>query len=159
MNREEFLKLSGLLGIGACVAPSLFTSCKKQDGLSVDFEGKVLIVGAGAAGMMAAYTLYQYGIDFEIIEAMDRFGGRVKQTTSLADFPIDIGAEWIHHQPSIFKTLINDPSVIGSVEMIPYQLEEFYVYKNGKLTAHNYCLLYTSPSPRDRSLSRMPSSA
>ena len=23
----------------------------------------------------------------------------------------------------------------------------------------NYCLLYTSPSPRDRSLSRMPSSA
>ena len=24
---------------------------------------------------------------------------------------------------------------------------------------NNYCLLYTSPSPRDRSLSRMPSSA
>ena len=28
-----------------------------------------------------------------------------------------------------------------------------------KLTQSTYCLLYTSPSPRDRSLSRMPSSA
>ena len=27
------------------------------------------------------------------------------------------------------------------------------------LEKHNICLLYTSPSPRDRSLSRMPSSA
>ena len=27
------------------------------------------------------------------------------------------------------------------------------------LTNYEYCLLYTSPSPRDRSLSRMPSSA
>ena len=29
----------------------------------------------------------------------------------------------------------------------------------GATRAHNSCLLYTSPSPRDRSLSRMPSSA
>ena len=29
----------------------------------------------------------------------------------------------------------------------------------GKTTLFNSCLLYTSPSPRDRSLSRMPSSA
>ena len=35
-------------------------------------------------------------------------------------------------------------------------------YKNGTRRKANYikgCLLYTSPSPRDRSLSRMPSSA
>ena len=39
------------------------------------------------------------------------------------------------------------------------------VLLDGKLTVHEslaiceYCLLYTSPSPRDRSVSRMPSSA
>ena len=31
--------------------------------------------------------------------------------------------------------------------------------KNGVLKKHNVCLLYTSPSPRDLSTSRMPSSA
>ena len=33
-----------------------------------------------------------------------------------------------------------------------YEVATFY-------TMYNFCLLYTSPSPRDRSLSRMPSSA
>ena len=32
-------------------------------------------------------------------------------------------------------------------------------YKQASYSNHNPCLLYTSPSPRDRSLSRMPSSA
>jgi monoamine oxidase len=138
MTREEFLRLSALLGLGTVALPSLVTSCSKEEELTVNFSGKVLIIGAGAAGMMAAYTLYQHGIDFEIIEAMDRFGGRVKQTTTLADFPIDIGAEWIHHQPSIFSQLINDKNVEGSVDMIPYQLEEFYSYDNGTMSRHNY---------------------
>ena len=30
---------------------------------------------------------------------------------------------------------------------------------SGNITSHNICLLYTSPSPRDATLSRMPSSA
>ena len=34
-----------------------------------------------------------------------------------------------------------------------------YVVVDDKRIKHNICLLYTSPSPRDRSLSRMPSSA
>ena len=32
-------------------------------------------------------------------------------------------------------------------------------YKNFKIENYKYCLLYTSPSPRDLSTSRMPSSA
>ena len=35
----------------------------------------------------------------------------------------------------------------------------FYVYSQATLTRHFSCLLYTSPSPRDGLLSRMPSSA
>ena len=38
-------------------------------------------------------------------------------------------------------------SIIG-----PYELHDFFIY-------HYICLLYTSPSPRDATLSRMPSSA
>ena len=32
-------------------------------------------------------------------------------------------------------------------------------YTVSQLSGHGFCLLYTSPSPRDRSISRMPSSA
>ena len=40
-------------------------------------------------------------------------------------------------------------------------LEEEYekIISDGKKEADKICLLYTSPSPRDRSVSRMPSSA
>ena len=39
----------------------------------------------------------------------------------------------------------------------PKQIEHWA--KIGEMMEDNPCLLYTSPSPRDRSLSRMPSSA
>ena len=40
-------------------------------------------------------------------------------------------------------------------EMEPEQIMQM----NEDLTEYNFCLLYTSPSPRDATLSRMPSSA
>ena len=46
--------------------------------------------------------------------------------------------------------------------MSPYQHGEVYVTDDGAetdLDLGHYCLLYTSPSPRDATLSRMPSSA
>ena len=42
----------------------------------------------------------------------------------------------------------------------PKYLAGAITMEDGKVTFnHEICLLYTSPSPRDRSLSRMPSSA
>ena len=41
-------------------------------------EHKVIIIGAGAAGLGAAQYLYQHGIkDILVIEARNRIGGRV----------------------------------------------------------------------------------
>ena len=40
---------------------------------------------------------------------------------------------------------------LGAVNLI--------IFENGKIMGDNTCLLYTSPSPRDRQKSRMPSSA
>ena len=70
-----------------------------------NFEGKVIIIGAGAAGLAAAKILQRNNIDYLILEASNRYGGRLKENKTLADFPIDLGAEWIHHLPTVLNRL------------------------------------------------------
>lgn len=55
----------------------------------------VVIVGAGAAGLYAAYTLDALGYDLIILEATDRHGGRVYSDT-LGDVGIERGAEELY---------------------------------------------------------------
>ncbi len=62
---------------------------------------KVLIVGAGVAGLFAGYLLQQKGIDFEIIEGAARYGGRLKKLEGFADYTLDLGAAWLHGHRSI----------------------------------------------------------
>ena len=70
-----------------------------------NFEGKVIIIGAGASGLAAAKILQRNNIDYLILEASNRYGGRLKENKTLADFPIDLGAEWIHHLPAVLNSL------------------------------------------------------
>ncbi|MCE7997010.1 MAG: FAD-dependent oxidoreductase [Roseivirga sp.] len=142
MNRKEFIKTCSALGIGAWMFPSLLTGCSSEEDafpeFEVNFAGKVLIVGAGAAGITAGYVLSQYGIDFEIIEAAPVYGGRVKEAVNFADFPIDLGAEWIHTDATILPVLINDPEVDASIDLINYSPESLYVWNNNKLKKRNF---------------------
>ena len=137
MNRRRFIKNTGVIGLGLAAAPLLLQACRKDE-LNINFSGKVIIIGAGSAGMMAAYRLKNFGIDFEIIEASGDFGGRVKMHDQLADFPIDLGAEWIHSEPNVFSRLIDDSSASGEIDLIPYQYETIYFWKNGELTPQNW---------------------
>ena len=92
------------------------------------YEGKVIIVGAGASGLAAAKVLEQNNIDYQILEATDRYGGRLKKDTSLADFPIDIGAEWIHSAPIVLNKLKGKEGEQIEEELIPYHLEDTYTW-------------------------------
>jgi monoamine oxidase len=55
-----------------------------------------LIIGAGMAGLAAAEALQHGGQPAIVLEARDRVGGRVQTAHDLADFPVELGAEWIH---------------------------------------------------------------
>ncbi len=55
---------------------------------------RVLVVGAGVAGLAAASELKSHGFDVVVIEARERVGGRV-WTASLQGQPVDLGAQWI----------------------------------------------------------------
>src|SRR5215212_4697184 len=57
----------------------------------------VIIIGAGAAGLMAAWELAQAGNAVGILEARDRIGGRVHTIEDQRfDMPVELGAEFIH---------------------------------------------------------------
>ncbi len=141
MNRSEFIKTCSVLGLGA-LFPSMITSCSSEEDFFPQFEnnfsGKVLIIGAGAAGITAGYVLSQYGVDFEIVEASPVYGGRVKEAAGFADFPIDLGAEWVHTDGSILATLVNDPAVDASIDLVNYSPETLSIWKNGKLRKRNF---------------------
>jgi monoamine oxidase len=108
MKRRGFLKQSSLLSIGGLLIPSVYMSaCRKSNLFSdIDYKGKVLIVGAGAAGLYAGYILKSKGIDFQILEASANFGGRLAKLTGFANFPIDLGAQWLHGKNNILGDLI-----------------------------------------------------
>ncbi len=141
MTRQEFIQKSAMAGLGLPLL-SMISSCKEDnigpDAINKNFTGNVLIIGAGAAGMMAGHFLQQNGIDFQILEASSGFGGRVKRADSFADFPIDLGAEWIHTDPSILADLLNDPSSQASIDIISYRPEKIHVWKNNELKRRNF---------------------
>ncbi|XP_063445383.1 spermine oxidase-like isoform X2 [Mytilus trossulus] len=59
-------------------------------------DARVVVVGAGAAGLSAAHHLVQNGFSNVIVlEATDRIGGRI-HTVEFGDGIIELGANWIH---------------------------------------------------------------
>lgn len=57
----------------------------------------VLVLGAGAAGLACAQRLQESGMDFLVLEAADRVGGRIMTNFSIGNGrPFEIGALMVH---------------------------------------------------------------
>jgi len=56
---------------------------------------RVLVVGAGVAGLTAANALTHAGVECVVLEARDRIGGRL-HTVDVGGSPVDLGGSWIH---------------------------------------------------------------
>lgn len=65
-----------------------------------------LIIGAGAAGLAAGRMLHDAGQDILILEARDRTGGRIWTDESFTDFPLELGAEFIHGENAATHDLL-----------------------------------------------------
>lgn len=89
-TRRRFLY--GSLGFA-----SAFVSSWHDKGVANAVTPKVLVVGAGIAGLTAAYRLKQARVAVDIIEARNRVGGRIFTARNVGDSGIyaDIGGEFI----------------------------------------------------------------
>jgi len=95
----------------------------------------VLIIGAGASGLLAARNLLRAGQGVHILEARDRVGGRI-HTIHPAGFtePLETGAEFVHGELPITLALLKE----YGINPIPLQ-GAYMVHKNGHThTSHDF---------------------
>jgi monoamine oxidase len=89
--------LHGGLAAAGAVAAATFT--REGGGAFAQQGGRspILVVGAGIAGLTAAYRLRQAGVRADIIEATNRVGGRIRTLPKVAGtlIPAELGGEYI----------------------------------------------------------------
>ncbi|MFN8491122.1 MAG: FAD-dependent oxidoreductase [Caldilineaceae bacterium] len=94
MHKRELLKLMGLVLLGGIVSrPSNLNNTAVAAAVA---KKKILVIGAGLAGLTAASELQKQGHDLLVVEARERSGGRIWTSTKWNDAPVDLGASWIH---------------------------------------------------------------
>ncbi len=78
--------------------------------------GKVLVLGAGIAGLGAAQALRSAGVDVAVIEARDRIGGRTYTSLLWRDLPADMGAAWVHGTKGNPLTVLADKTGVAQTK-------------------------------------------
>lgn len=103
MNRRKFITNAGILTAGLVgYLQTGYPSIRKKR--------KVIIIGAGFAGLSAAYHLHRQDIDFEILECRKEVGGRVfSHTIDPAEkLVIELGAEWVGESHHLLRSLCDE---------------------------------------------------
>ena len=113
----------------------------------------LVIVGAGAAGLMCAATAGYQGKSVLVIDHANKAGKKILMSgggrcnfTNLNSTP----ANFFSQNPSFCISALKRYTPQDFLELVD---------RHGVEHVEKACLLYTSPSPRDLSTSRMPSSA
>jgi len=89
-SRRDLLRSSLAAGAGLLLSNTVASGSTRAAGK------RVIVVGAGLGGMSAAYELHSAGYEVLVIEARERFGGRVHTLTRfIKDKTVEAGGEMI----------------------------------------------------------------
>lgn len=91
ISRRKFIRNAAITTGGLLLGAESFGN------FLIASKPKVIIIGAGFAGLAAAYKLHQRKIDVVVLEARNRIGGRVFSHTIDAQekLVVELGGEWI----------------------------------------------------------------
>ncbi len=89
------------------------------DGATPDI-GRVIVVGAGIAGLAAANALVHGGVEVVVVEARDRIGGRL-HTVDLGGSAVDLGGSWIHTPEGNPMTALADLLEVSTTPVNPFE--------------------------------------
>ncbi len=101
--------LYGGLALASAISAAALESTGK-DSVAVATSSKVLVVGAGIAGLIAAYRLHQAGVPVDIIEARTRIGGRMRSLPNAAgtSTTVELGGEFIDSGHTALLSLVSE---------------------------------------------------
>ena len=104
VSRREFIAAGAIAGAWS------LAGCKSLPHRSRQFEPQVVIVGAGLAGLTAAYRLRQAGVAVLVIDANEKVGGRCR--TLRGTFPggqvAELGGELIDSGHTRIRALLDE---------------------------------------------------
>jgi protoporphyrinogen/coproporphyrinogen III oxidase len=96
----------------------------------------VIVVGAGIAGLTAAYQIKKAGLDVLVLDRNDYVGGRMANV-DWEGFRVDIGAKFV---TTADKSLVNMVNEIGLTDQLVKSEEglTITIYRNDKLHSANF---------------------
>ncbi len=111
LTRRQFLRSAATAGVGsaalAAIGPAQVLA-RQTHGASAT-SARVVVIGAGAAGIRAAHLLGKFGIASTVYEASGRIGGRTySDTTTFPGVVVEHGGELISTEHNTVRNLIRN---------------------------------------------------
>lgn len=120
-TRREFLQQSAILTAGVILSADAIPQTKRR-------KSRVVVLGAGLAGLAAAYELSKQNHDVIVLEARSRIGGRVlsHEIDNEKKLIIELGAEWVGNSHERIISLCKE----FGLELFNNQFDTHLIYKN-----------------------------
>jgi len=127
-TRRKFIKTTTAMGVAGLASGSLSFS---TDSEAIPLKPKIAIIGAGIAGLNAAYQLKKAGYNAQVYEASQRIGGRMLSAKIGNGLIVDLGAELINTNHTDMLTLAKELGIKlfnrnNDIAHLPYPKEAYY---------------------------------
>jgi len=129
LSRRRFLALS-VGGAGLAVAGGTRLAAAASASVPGDAARRVVVVGAGLAGLTTALDLVDAGWDVTVLEARDRVGGRVKTNYFEPGLHAELGGESIDDNHHDILAMLKRFG-LSTERRAPLKPYDSHVYRNG----------------------------